>query len=51
VKSLLAIKDQIFEELKKTTVMFSNIRESLSDVQIAKFLLWVKSVRNKSFNQ
>jgi hypothetical protein len=44
VKNLLTLKKQIFDELKKTTDMFNNIRDCLSDVQIAKFLLWVKSV-------
>lgn len=44
VKNLLHIKKQIFDELKKTNSLFDNMRNMLSDVQIAKFLLWVKSV-------
>lgn len=46
VKNLLKIKNQIFEELNKTNSMVNSIRNSLSDVQIAKFLFWVKSVSN-----
>lgn len=38
VKNLLKIKNQIFEELNKTNSMVNSIRNSLSDVQIAKFL-------------
>jgi poly-beta-hydroxyalkanoate depolymerase len=44
IKNLLFIKKQIFDELKKTNTLFDDMRNMLTDVQIAKFLLWVKSV-------